>query len=113
MYSEVLEFFVVSKDLWMLQVMQKMEPMEDCIYHFAMKPDVGEVCETLSGRNMAVIIDSGMISEQVENALKHWAKEKDALTATGKLCWEERRRSLRNRFIRMAETTSFKVISLP
>lgn len=50
MYSEVLEFFVVSKDLWMLQVMQKMEPVEDCTYHFAMKPDVGEVCETLSGR---------------------------------------------------------------
>lgn len=77
MYSEVFDFFIVSKNLWMQQILQQVTPLEDCTYHFTTMCDFEEICEISFNRNMAFIIDDESLSKQGEDVLKLWAEEKD------------------------------------
>lgn len=76
MYGEVFEFLIVSKSLWIEQVLRGVEPMEDCTCHFATCSDFGDFYKESVKKNTAVIIDSGIASKQVEDAVTYWAEKK-------------------------------------
>lgn len=77
MYEEEFEFLIVSRNPWIEQVLMGVEPMEDCTYHFAAYTNFEDFYKEPVKKNTAVIIDSEMASEQMEEAVSYWAKQKE------------------------------------
>lgn len=76
MYEEVFEILIVSKSLWIEEALQAVKPLEDCTYRFTTYSDFSEFYKESVKKNTAVIMDSGLDSKQMEDAVAHWSQAK-------------------------------------
>ena len=78
MYTEKFEFLIVSKNLEIEQALQEVEPLEDSVYHFETYSETAGLSGERAWHNTAVIIDGGVVTEQLKENVSRWVQEKES-----------------------------------
>ncbi|MGN0395213.1 MAG: PAS domain-containing protein, partial [Coprococcus sp.] len=75
MYEISCEFFIISHNTGIEQILKCMPPMEDCVCHFITCSKPEELRGLTIKRDTAVIFDCGISSMEIRDIMEHWQEE--------------------------------------
>lgn len=75
MYEIELKFAIVGSSPRIVQTLQALAPLEDCVYHITACPDTGRLSDAATGNGSAVIFGSEVSARDIEVTLQRWQEE--------------------------------------